>query len=348
MRRWLAVSTFAIGLFLVTITVRAKILRIDLLHNAPWSPVVRQPAQAPADGWVPYGTTYVWSSNFSDLEGLKARLQYVHSLGLRTLIQMHNPNAPLTERRRFLDEAHALGLRVIVRLSGADSSSPPWGWNGEHFDLTPLETFLSGDGIADHPALLAIYGFHVPWDDFTAAEIRQFYTEFHTAAPDIPLYHDLVWVEEPPYSDFSAGMCDLCEVSSMPHMWLADDTPFNNERHVTEKIVRYTSRVRQADPNAQIWIQAQAFQQQPNFRMPTAQDMIWHAETLMEHVDFDGLLWYSYLHSYEHQLGDDGMEAQRQAVHTVYSTYYAGYPTPTPSPTPWSPTDWVYLPLVRK
>jgi hypothetical protein len=84
--------------------------------------------------------------------------------------------------------------------------------------------------------------------------------------------------------------------------------------------------------------------------MPTAEDMLWHAGLLMEHVSdyFDGLLWYPYLHDYEHQLGDDGMGAQRQAVHIVYSAYYANPPTPTPSPTPWTPTDWFYLPLVRK
>jgi hypothetical protein len=245
---------------------------------------------------------------------------------------MHNPDLPLLERRRFLDEANTLGIRVIVRLSGT-AGDPPWGWNGESFDLTPLETFLA-NGVADHPALLAIYGFHIPWDDFTPGEIQQFYTEFHRIAGDIPLYHDLVWVNETAGSALLPGMCDLCEISSMPHTW-RDGTPVNSTPHITEKIVRYTSHIRQADPDAQIWIQAQTFQWSPaNFRMPTPADMIWHADLLMDHVDFDGLLWYPYLHTYQHQLGDDDMEAQRESVRVVYLDYY------------WMPAGWTYLPLV--
>jgi hypothetical protein len=335
MGRWIAVVLCALGLILVSLVVRADTFETDFLPDAFWSPAVSQPARASANDWVPYGTTYVWSADFSDLEGLRARLQYLHSLGVRTLIQMHGPSAPLSERRRFLDEANALGMRVIVRLSGT-TSDPPWSWDGVNFDLTPLETFLS-DGIADHPALMAIYGFHIPWEhDFTPDEIQRFYTEFHQIAGDIPLYHDLVWVNETPESALLPGMCDLCEISSMPHTW-RDGSPANSTPHIIEKIVRYTSHIRQADPNAQIWIQAQTFQWTPaNFRMPTADDMLWHADLLMEYVDFDGLLWNPYLHTYEHQLGDDDMEAQRQAVRTVSLTYY------------WTSTDWIYLPLVHK
>jgi hypothetical protein len=334
MKGRIAVATSTLALILAAIAVRA-----DPYQGLASQPAAAgQPALAPADGWVPYGTTYVWSNDFSDLEGLRARLQYLHGLGVHTLIQMHGPSAPLSERRRFLDEAHTLGMRVIVRLSGT-TSNPQWGWDGENFDLSPLETFLS-DGIADHPALFAIYGFHEPWRYFSPDEIQRFYTEFHQIAGDILLYHDLLWVNETDDSVLLPGMCDLCEISSMPHTW-RDGSPANSEPHVTQKIVRYTSHIRQADPNAQIWIQAQTFQQTAaNFRMPTAEDMLWHADLLMEHVDFDGLLWYPYLHNYEHQLGDDGMEAQRQAVRTVYLTYYD-------SP-PWTPTDWFYLPLVRK
>jgi len=334
MRRWIAAITCILGLILAVMTVRAD----PLQHPAPQPAVASQPALSPAGDWVPYGTTYVWSSDFSDLEGLRARLQYVHSLGVRTLIQMHNPDAPSSALRRFLDEADALKIRVIVRLSGT-TVDPPWGWDGEHFDWTPLETFLNAAGIANHPALLAIYGLHEPWRDFTPDEIQRFYTEFHQIAGDIHLYHDLLWVNETPESALLPGMCDLCEISSMPHTWRYG-SPANSEPHVTEKIVRYTSHIRQADPNAQIWIEAQTYQWTPaNFRMPTANDMLWHADLLMEHVDFDGLLWYPYLHTYEHQLGDDGMEAQRQAVRTVYDTYFAP---------PWTPTDLVYLPLVLK
>jgi hypothetical protein len=316
MRRWVVVTAF-----LIVLTVQSY-----ALYGA-FSP------QMPTDGWQPYGIAYVWPSDFSDLQGLRTRLQYIHSLGARTLIQNHNQNAPAAELRRFLDEADTLGMRVIVRLSGT-TTDPPWGWDGENFDWGPLTTFLNSEGITGHPALMAIYGFHIPWDDFTADEIQRFYTEFHSIAPDVPLYHDLVWVEEPPHSDFRTGMCDLCEVSSMPHTWL-DNVPVNNEYHVTDKMVRYTSRIRDIDPNAQIWIQAQTFQRTPSFRMPEASDMIWHANLLFEYVDFDGLLWYPYLHTYEYQLGDDGMEAQRQAVRTVYLTHFD-----------WTPTNWTYLPFV--
>lgn len=342
MKGRIAIVISTLGLILAVITIRADFHRY-LVRPA----VIGQPALAPADAWVPYGTTYVWSSDFSDLEGLRARLQYLHGLGVHTLIQMHSSSAPLSERRRFLDEAHTLGIRVIVRLSGT-TSNPQWGWDGENFDLSPLETFLD-DGIVDHPALLAIYGFHEPWRDFSPDEIQQFYTEFHQIAGDILLYHDLLWVNETPESALLPGMCDMCEISSMPHTWRYG-SPANSEPHVTEKIVRYTSHIRQADPNAQIWIQAQTFQQTAaNFRMPTAEDMLWHADLLMEHVDFDGLLWYPYLHNYEYQLGDDGMEAQRQVVQDVYLMYYYSPSlTPSPSPTPWTPTDWFYLPLVHR
>jgi len=326
-RRVLAIVALVFTLILTAIAVRAGSTQQD----APCPDAVSGSEFASADHWIPYGTAYVWSTDFSDLASLRTRLQYVHSLGVHALIQRHTPDTPLSERRRFLDEAHALGMRVIVRLSGVDSRDPPWGWDGTHFDLTPLETFL-GEGMANHPALLAIYGFHIPWDDFTPDEIQQFYTEFHQVAGDIPLYHDLVWVNETPDSALHPGMCDLCEISSMPHTWL-DGQPANNDRHVTEKIVRYASHIRQADPNAQIWIQAQTFQRRPDFRMPTADDMLWHADLLMQHVDLDGLLWYPYEHSYEHQLGDDDMEPQRQAVHIVYVRFF------------WPHTD-TYLPLL--
>ncbi|MGD2165530.1 MAG: hypothetical protein PVH50_08360 [Anaerolineae bacterium] len=318
------------------------ILAASVARSAPGHQNVASAAEAveaspsAAGDWVPYGTTYVWSTDFSDVEGLRSRLQYLHSLGVRTVIQMHGPTTPLSERRRFLDEADALNMRVIVRLSGTTSDAP-WGWDGENFDLSPLETFI-GEGIEDHPALLAIYGFHIPWEyeGLTPADIQHFYTEFHDVAGDIPLYHDLVWVNETPDSALLPGMCDLCEISSMPHTWL-DGAPANSTPHVTEKIVRYTSHIRQSDPGAQIWIQAQTFQWSPaNFRMPTASDMLWHADLLWEHVDFDGLLWNPYLHGYEHQLGDEDMEAQRQAVHTVYTQHY------------WEPVAWAYLPFLSR
>jgi len=327
----IAAAIFTCGLLAAAITLRADSFRFD----APLPNDASRPAWTQADNWAPYGMAYVWDSDFSDLAGLRARLQYVHGLGVYTLIQMHNPYAPPEELRRFLDEADALGMRVIVRLSGT-TTDPPWGWDGAQFDWTRLTTFLASEGIADHPALLAIYGFHIPWDDFTPAQIQQFYTEFHQLAGGIPLYHDLVWVNETPGSVLSPGMCDLCEISSMPHTWDGNGNPANNDLHITEKIVRYTSHIRQQDPQAQIWIQAQTFQQQPDFRMPTAEDMLWHAEMLTEHVDFDGLLWYPYLHTYEHQLGDAGMEAQQQAVYTVYLTHF------------WTSTVWLYLPLVCK
>ncbi|MBN1582317.1 MAG: hypothetical protein JXA89_16545 [Anaerolineae bacterium] len=292
---------------------------------------------------VPYGTAYVWSSDFSDLEGMRVRLQYVHSLGVHTLIQMHNPYAPPSQVCRFLDEADALGIQVIARLSGTTDVTPPWGWDGNQFNWDRLTAFLANACVIDHPALLAIYGFHIPWHDFTPSQIQQFYTEYHQRANDIPLYHDLVWVNETPESALLPGMCDLCEISSMPHSW-NDGNPVNNGRHVTEKIVRYTSHIRQADPDAQIWIQAQTFgwddaPENPNFRMPTADDMRWHADLLMAHVDLDGLLWYPYLHTYPHQLGDQDMDAQRQAVYDVYLAHFVP---------DWTPIDWIYLPLVIK
>lgn len=299
-----------------------------------------------ADHTIPYGTTYIWSSNFSDaeMEGMRAQLQYVHSLAVNTLIQMHDPYAPPAALSRFLDEANVLGIKVIVRLSGT-TVDPPWGWDGEQFNWDRLTSFLAADDIVGHPAMLAIYGFHIPWDDFTPGEIQRFYTEFHQIAGNIPLYHDLVWVNETPETALLPGMCDLCEISSMPHSW-RDGDPVNNEVHITEKIVRYTTHIRQADPNAQIWIQAQTFGwdyddpvPHPNFRMPTAAEMHWHADLLVEHVDFDGLLWYPYYHTYGHQLGDDDMQTQRQAVHSIYMAHFAP---------DWTPTDWIYLPLVLK
>jgi len=324
-----------LSLLLISWIVQAEIPQI--------SDPVRAPAPDADGGWVPYGTTYVWSTDFRDVEGLRARLTYLHGLGVRTLLQMHGPSTPMPERRRFLDEAHALDMKVIVRLSGTGSQDPPWGWDGQHFDMSPLATFLAGEGIADHPALLAIYGIHIPWEHLERAQILQFYTEFHQVAGDIPLYHDLVYVdqgneEDDDAYDLEPGMCDLCEISSMPHTW-RDGLPANSDPHVEQKIVRYTSHIREKDPNAQVWIQAQTFQQTAaNFRMPTPQDMLWHADTLMAHVDFDGLLWYPYLHSYEQQLGDEDKEAHRQVVRTVYLKYYSD----------WQPTDWVYIPFVHK
>ena len=86
MKRRTASALSAIGLILPLLTVQVDIVGINSWDDVPLPNVASQPEQVSAGDWVPYGTTYVWSTDFSDLAGLQARLQYVHGLGVHTVI----------------------------------------------------------------------------------------------------------------------------------------------------------------------------------------------------------------------------------------------------------------------
>ncbi|MGD8997185.1 MAG: hypothetical protein PVH80_03685, partial [Anaerolineae bacterium] len=63
-----------------------------------------------------------------------------------------------------LDQAQSLGYRALVVMYTQETcSGRPWAWNGSEW-VFPPSAIQTLEGIANHPALFAIYALHEPFD----------------------------------------------------------------------------------------------------------------------------------------------------------------------------------------
>jgi len=264
---------------------------------------------------------------------IRERLEYLRSLGINVVLQVFSSRFIDSGREEdwlvFLDEAQAAGLRVAARL---DRGNP---WDGEQFEFDRIQRFLAV--VKDHPAFLVFVGLHEPMELFDGDQMRHFYSTVKSFAPDVPIANfmgnEIAQAERKSiWSDrrFSDGMCDICIFWYYPFRE-KDGQPVFQKEALVEKIDTTVELVQSRDPDAQIWILAQAFvPSSPNprgFRMPTADEMVELADVVLTDRKVDGFFWYRYEALQQRGLqvlGDPEMSAQREAVKEIFEAYVKG------------------------
>jgi hypothetical protein len=120
------------------------------------------------------------------------------------------------EINAMLDQVEATGYRVVLNIyTHTTSTRRPWEWNasGWVFSESTIEML---QGIADHPALFAIYALHEPLDEgegyVSVEQQRELYLLLKEYADGLPVFTDIgglkVWEDRG--VDLSDGICDYC------------------------------------------------------------------------------------------------------------------------------------------
>jgi len=266
--------------------------------STPESTPTNTPTPMPGS-WAAYGVDYPGESDLPELVGLNVKL---------IKMTAGSPQAALA----LLDLADSYGMRVTLRIGGVGD----WGWNDSLFNLSSLANYEQV--IGGHPALFAVYGLHEPWERFSAAELRTFYSQWQTVAPSLPMWHDMGYL----LADFTDGICDVCAVSAYPHSQQGNDY----DRRTRQRILDAQERI-QVDPDAMLCVALQAYGDDPAsgrpWRMPTADEMRENASIVFGELGVTCGTWCPYHHgSYAHVLGDPEFEEQRQVVAETYNLYF--------------------------
>ena len=274
--------------------------------QVPTATPVSTPISTPAPPLglpAPYGVDYPSESDFPYLTTLNVKL---------VKMSTGSPQAALA----LLDTVNGYGMRAILRISGAGD----WSWNGSQFNLSSLANYEQV--IGGHPALFAVYGLHEPWERFSAAQLRTFYSQWKAVAPSLPVWHDIGYLP----SDFTDGICDVCAISSYPHRWEGDNPVNDYDRRVRRKIQRAQAQI-QADPDATLCVALQAYGASAGsgkpWRMPTVDEMREHASIVFGELGVTCGTWYAYYHSgYDYVLGAPQLDGQRGVVAETYDLYF--------------------------
>lgn len=281
----------------------------------------------------PYGVVYPYKrENWSekDLWIIRKQLENVKSLGVNTVIQTFD--SQVVDGREnwliYLDEADRVGIQVVAQLY------PISGQDGVEYDFLLIRDFL--EIVKDHPALIAYLGFHEPLENYTTDQLRKFYVQFKSIAPQTPLAHymgDMHWFDQNsryPGREFSSGICDICIIWYYPAI-SNQNQPLFMAKQLRNSIKQNRQLVDQRAPNSQLWFLGQAFTyEDPDtpLRMPTPQEMEL-IFSIAEQEKVDGFLWYPWLHNlYQQVLSDKDLESQRQAVYSIYMENFGEHQFP--------------------
>jgi len=296
------------------------------------------PAAIPVSAYLPsdYGVLYIYphlSNDWypSDRDAMDAVLNQVKDLGVTIVIQTFPQSLVGNPAREdhwllFLDAAEEVDIDVIAYLW----PSTVYPNVGDPFDYDDLKAFI--DVVGDHPALIGYIGLHEPLEpleEISEQELKDFYTEMKTYAPNLKIAHFLgnisYWDENRTDWDFSDGVCDICMIYYFPFRYLSGDPVY--EQDILLSVVEPNVEiVAERDPDAELWFLGQAFEQSAhyrNLRMPTPEEMKELYWDVMQYP-LDGFMWYSWRHTdqYDALLGDPGMEEQQEAVgNMVLKTY---------------------------
>jgi hypothetical protein len=296
------------------------------------------PASIPVSAYLPsdYGILYIYphvSNDWypSDRDAMDAVLNQIKDLGVTTVIQTF-PQSLVGDPARedhwllFLDAAEEVEIDVIAYLW----PSTVYPNVGDPFDYDDLKAFI--DVVGDHPALVGYVGLHEPLEpleEISEQELKDFYTEMKTYAPNLKIAHFLgnisYWDENRTDWDFSDGVCDICMIYYFPFRYLSGD-PVYEQNIVLSVVEPNVEIVAERDPDAELWFLGQAFEQSAHYRslrMPTPEEMKELYWDVMQYP-LGGFMWYSWRHTdqYDALLGDPGMEEQQEAVgNMVLKTY---------------------------
>ncbi|MCB9422094.1 MAG: hypothetical protein H6667_19995 [Ardenticatenaceae bacterium] len=262
---------------------------------------------------------------------MDAALANARSWGVTTILQTFSTslvNTPQAENWLiFLDAAEAAGIDIVAYLWPRTTYPVIDG----PFYYDDLKSFL--DVVGDHPALIGYVGLHEPLEPqmgISAEELRGFYTEMKSYAPDLLLAHfmgNMAYVEEHRTDGwmFSDGMCDICLIWYYPFETIGGEDVYQEEM-VTAVIQDNLTLTAERDIDAQLWFLGQSFAAPGEYprqlRMPTAAEMEAVYLRAMENP-LDGFLWYPWSHTevYDQVLCDPGNEEQQAMVDEIGTTY---------------------------
>ena len=217
-------------------------------------------------------------------------LHVIQGMELDVVLLVFPHDGPVQDWVAYLDQAHALGLKVIGRLWPEGLQ-----WEGADWRIDP-QTILFIQTLAKHPATLAVYALEEPywrgcWGcGYTTDQLELLYNRIKAVA-SVPVYSEIgsisFWSEEGESTTFVDGVCDYC--ANLYYPFLADGS-YQRE----ELISRLTSDLAIARKNAPkskfIWLM-QGFAQESSFRMPTANEM-YDLAAIVYDLQVDGALWY--------------------------------------------------------
>ena len=214
-----------------------------------------------------------------------------------------------------LDEAEALNMQLILRMNQGD-----WGWDGQEFDLTILETMRP---IFDHPALIGFYGLHEPLERFTLDELRIFYQQYRdvVSEPSLLLWHDLMRIPD----GFTDGICDLCGVATNPH--INDPTtgdPVNDWTRTNPRLETALHNLQGTNESTVcVLVQVYGGDGRNFLRMPQPEEYQENVRRVVEEFGFRCMTNYSYHHNaYTQTVGDPEQVALQTAVKAMSERYF--------------------------
>lgn len=208
----------------------------------------------------------------------------------------------------MLDTAQASDLRVVAWLWPNG-----WAWDGgaDRWNLDDQAVaFLHT--VADHPALLAVYGTHEAyWNEcfdcgYTTAQLQQLYRRIK-AVEEVPIYSAFsgfaFWQEMGPETTFADGICDYCDTWYYP---VLADGAFDRDEYIRRLDEEITTFRRLAPNSKFVWVLQSFGSREWDRSLPTPEHLADMAE-LASQADIDGVWWYPWTfdsETYEDVLSD--------------------------------------------
>jgi uncharacterized repeat protein (TIGR01451 family) len=138
-----------------------------------------------------------------------------HNLG-GTVVELTVRSETADQINAMLDGIEALGYQAVLNMyTRTTETKRPWDWNGSQwvFPQSAIETL---QGVAHHPALLAIYALHEPLDQggsyVPVEQQRELYQLLKGYTDGLPVFTDIaslsVWEDRG--VDLTDGICDYC------------------------------------------------------------------------------------------------------------------------------------------
>jgi uncharacterized repeat protein (TIGR01451 family) len=184
------------------------------------------------------------------------------------------------EINTMLNQLGELGYLVILNIyTSTTATGRPWYWDGSEW-VFPQQAIDTLQGVADHPALFAIYALHEPLDNEGAYipvdQQRELYQLLKAYTNDTPVFTDIAtlsgWEERG--VELTDGICDYC--CTFPTHFRSDWT---SEQSITEALKRMHADLatqQRLMPNSQVVFLLNTYsysEYQPPFRLPNPEEL---------------------------------------------------------------------------
>lgn len=163
-----------------------------------------------------------------------------------------------------LDLAQSLGYQALIIMYTEETCSKrPWEWNGSTWEF-PQPTIETLQGIAHHPAILAIYALHEPFDTthechWSVEQQQELYQLLKTYTDGLPVWSDLtglaIWENRD--VELVDGICDYCGTNH--HRFRSDWTSERCLEEILDWINADLDTQRRLMPSSRVVFHVQTF-----------------------------------------------------------------------------------------